>query len=84
MSIVVTLNPKLEALLQSRAAKQGQDINFIASELLANILDWEEKDSEEAIKGIQTGLDDFESGRYRSFQDFAEEQRHKYNLPANS
>jgi predicted transcriptional regulator len=84
MSIVVTLNPKLEALLHSRAAKQGQDINSIASELLASILDWEEKDSEEAIKGIQKGLDDFESGRYRSFQDFAEEQRHKYNLPANS
>ena len=71
-------------MLHSRAAKQGQDINFIASELLTSILDWEEKDSEEAIKGIQKGLDDFESGRYRSFQDFAEEQRHKYNLPANS
>ncbi|MBD2187183.1 hypothetical protein [Pseudanabaena mucicola] len=84
MSIVVTLNPKLEALLHSRAAKQGQDINSIASELLASILDWEEKDSEEAIKGIQKGLDDFEAGRYRSFQDFAEEQRYKYNLPANS
>ena len=38
MSIVVTLNPKLEALLHSRATKQGQDVNFIASELLANIL----------------------------------------------
>lgn len=84
MSIVVTLNPKLEALLHIRAAKQGQDVNFIASELLASILDWEEKDSEEALKGIQKGLDDFEAGRYRSFQDFAEEQRHKYNLPANS
>jgi predicted transcriptional regulator len=84
MSIVVTLNPKLEALLHSRAVKQGQDVNFIASELLASILDWEEKDSEEAIRGIQKGLNDFDSGRFRSFQDFAEEQRHKYNLPANS
>jgi predicted transcriptional regulator len=84
MSIVVTLNPKLEALLHSRATKQGQDVNFIASELLASILDWEEKDSEEAIRGIQKGLNDFDSGRFRSFQDFAEEQRHKYNLPANS
>jgi predicted transcriptional regulator len=84
MSIVVTLNPKLEALLHSRAVKQGQDVNFIASELLASILDWEEKDSEEAIRGIQKGLNDFDAGRFRSFQDFAEEQRHKYNLPANS
>ncbi len=84
MSIVVTINPKLEALLYSRAAKQGQDVSFMASQLLANILDWEEKDSQEAIKGIQAGLDDFESGRFRSFQDFAEEQRHRYNLPTNS
>jgi hypothetical protein len=83
VSIVVTLNPRLEALLHSRATKQGQDVDLVVSELLANILDWEEKDSEEAIKGIQTGLDDFESGRYRSFQDFAEEHRHRYNLPAN-
>ncbi len=84
MSIVVTLNPKLEALLHSRAARQGQDVNFVATELLASILNWEEKDSEEAIKGIQKGFDDFESGRYRSLQDFADEQRNKYNLPANS
>jgi len=84
MSIVVTLNPKLEALLHSRATKQGQDVDLVVSELLASILDWEEKDSEEAIKGIQTGLDDFESGRYRSFQDFSEEHRHRYNLSANS
>lgn len=84
MSIVVTLNPELEALLHSRAAQQGQDINFVATELLASILNWEEKDSEEAIKGIQQGLDDFEAGRYRSFQDFADEQRNKYNLSANS
>ena len=84
MSIVVTLNPELEALLHSRAAQQGQDVNFVATELLASILNWEENDSEEAIKGIQQGLDDFEAGRYRSFQDFADEQRNKYNLPANS
>jgi hypothetical protein len=38
MSIVVTLNPKLEALLHSRASKQGQNVNFVVSELLANIL----------------------------------------------
>lgn len=83
MSIVVTLNPKLEALLHSRAMKQGQGVDLIVSELLASILDWEEKDSEESIKGIQTGLDDFEVGRYRDFQDFAQEQYQRYDLPTN-
>ncbi|WP_448570741.1 hypothetical protein [Trichothermofontia sp.] len=84
MTIVVTLSPELEALLQSKAAQQGQDISQLASELLANALAWEIQDSEEAITGIQQGLADFESGKFRPFQDFAEEQRQKYNLPANS
>jgi predicted transcriptional regulator len=84
MTIVVTLSPELEALLRNRAVQQGQDVNLLAAELLASILEWEEQDSKEAIDGIQQGLDDFEAGRFRSFQDFSEEQRHKYNLQANS
>ena len=80
MAIVITLSPELEALLRHRALQQGQDLNLVASELLASVLAWEAQDSEEAIKGIQQGLDDFEAGRFRSFQDFAEEQRRKYNL----
>ena len=84
MAIVVTLSPELEALLRDRATQRGQDVNVVASELLASVLELEDQDAEEATKGIQQGLDDFEAGRFRSFQDFAEEQRHKYNLPANS
>ena len=84
MTIVVTLSPELEALLYDRAAQLGQDVNTVASELLASVLEWEGQDVEEGIQGIQQGLDDFEAGRFRSFQNFAEEQRHKYDLPANS
>ena len=56
----------------------------MASELLASVLAWEEQDSEAAIRGIQQGLDDLEGDRFRSFEDFAEEKRRKYDLPANS
>jgi predicted transcriptional regulator len=84
MAIVITLSPELEALLRDKAARRGQDINFVASELLADILVWEAQDSEEAVKDIQQGLDDFEAGRFRSFENFAEEQRHKYKLPTDS
>ena len=83
MAIVVTLSPELEALLRDKAAQRGQNVSFVASELLTSVLEWEVKDSEGAIKGIQQGLDDFEAGRFRSFHEFAEEQRHKYNLPAD-
>jgi predicted transcriptional regulator len=84
MAIVVTLSPELETLLLDRAARQGQEVNLVASELLAGVLEWQEQDSAEAIKGIQRGLDDFEVGRFRDFQEFAEEQHLKYHLPADS
>lgn len=84
MAIVISLSPEAEARLRERAAQQGQDVNLVASELLARVLEWEAQDSEEAVEGIQRGLDDFEAGRFRSFHEFAEERRHKYNLPVDS
>ncbi len=83
MAIFVTLSPELEALLRDKAARLSQNVDIVASQLLANALEWEVQDSQEAIKGIQQGLDDFEAGRFRSFDEFAEEQGRKYNLPAD-
>ncbi|MEH2381886.1 MAG: hypothetical protein V7K27_23845 [Nostoc sp.] len=84
MAIVVSLSPELEARLREKAAQQGQDVSFLAAQLLEAVLEWEVQDSEAAIKGIQQGLEDFEAGRFRSFDDFADQQRRKYNLPADS
>jgi hypothetical protein len=67
MTIVVTLSPELEEQLREKAIHQGQDINLVAAELLANILNEEAQDSAEAIQGIQQGLDDFSIGKFRSF-----------------
>jgi hypothetical protein len=82
MTIVINLTPELEEQLRKKATQQGQDINLVASELLASVLAWEAQDSEDAIKGIQQGLNDFETKKFRSFNEFADEQRCKYNLPA--
>lgn len=82
MTIVINLTPELEEQLRKKATHQGQDISLVAAELLASVLEWEAQDSEEAVKGIQQGLDDFEAGNFRSFDEFADEQRRKYNLPA--
>jgi predicted transcriptional regulator len=82
MTIMINLTPELEEQLRKKATHQGQDISLVAAELLANVLEWEAQDSEEAIKGIQQGLDDFEAGNFRSFDEFADEQRRRYNLPA--
>ncbi|MDY6782984.1 MAG: hypothetical protein SW833_10625 [Cyanobacteriota bacterium] len=39
--------------------QQGQDISIVAAELLARVLEWELQESEEAVAGIQHGLDNF-------------------------
>jgi predicted transcriptional regulator len=75
MTIVISPCSEVEARLRKKAARQGQDVNLVAAELLASVLQWEAQDSEEAIEGIQRGLDDFEAGRFCSFNEFAEEQR---------
>ena len=78
MAILISLSPEIEARLRAKADQQGQDVSLVAAELVARVLEWEAQDSEEAIEGIQGGLDDFEAGRFRSFHEFAEEQRRKY------
>jgi plasmid stability protein len=84
MSIVINLPPELEALLRSRAAQQEQDVDLFTSALLVNLFEQEKQEIEDALQGIQQSSEDFEAGRYRSFQEFAEEQRRKYNLPTDS
>ncbi|GAA6616199.1 hypothetical protein [Scytonema sp. NUACC26] len=83
MAITVTLSPEIEAKLCKQAAIQGKDIVVLATELLANAIEWETKDCEEAVAGIQSGLEAFEAGEFRSFDKFADEQRRKHNLLTN-
>jgi predicted transcriptional regulator len=71
MTFVVNLSPELEAQLREKAIRQGQDINTVASELLASILQEEAQDAAEAVKGIQHGLDDFSAGNFRPFNEYA-------------
>ncbi len=84
MSIMISLSPEMEARLREKAIEEQQDINVVATDLLARILGWELEDSTAAIAGIQQGLDDFEAGKSRSFDDFAAAQRLKYHLPLDS
>mgnify|MGYP006301750307 FL=1 len=80
MPIVINLSPEVEAQLQEKAARVGQDINLVAAEILTEVLASEAQELQESIKGIQRGLDDFEAGRSRSFKEFAEEKRRQYNV----
>lgn len=80
MAFTISLSPDIEARLQAKAKLQGQDINTLAAELLTQLIQWEQQDTEEAITGIQQGLTNFVAGRSRDFQDFVTEQHQKYDL----
>jgi hypothetical protein len=56
-SVTINLNPETEALLRKRAAQQGQEIHIcsisVASHWLADVLQWDEQEAQEAVQGIQ-------------------------------
>lgn len=74
MTIVISLSPEVEARLREKAAQSGQDVSIVAAQMLASVLEWEAQDSQEAIEGIQRGLDDFDAERFRSFDEFAKKR----------
>jgi predicted transcriptional regulator len=71
MTIAISLSLEVEARLREKAAQSGQDVSIVAAQMLASALEWEAQDSQEAIEGIQRGLDDFEAAQFRSFDEFA-------------
>ena len=84
MTLTLNLPPEAEQRLREKAAREGQDAAVIATKVLVEALEWEARDSAEAVRGIQRGLDDFAAGRFRPFSEFAEEQRRKYHLPPDA
>ena len=79
----ITINPHTEAKLRERAVREGQDIDTLADTLLNMALEWEAQDRIEAVEGIRQGLQAFDEGRYRSFQEFAAEQRARFQLTSS-
>jgi predicted transcriptional regulator len=84
MSIVIDLSPEIESRLRNKASQRGQDINLMAAELLEVALTWEEEDLVESIAAIQEGLDDFEAGRFQSFESFAQAKRKMFDVTIES
>ena len=80
MSITLDLPPQIETLLRQRAETTGQDIKQLAIAVLTLGLSLGEEEFFESIEGIQSGLNDFEQGRFSSLEGFVAEQNQKYGL----
>ena len=80
MTWTIQLPPETEHRLRERAVQQGETAEAVALAILIDALERDAQETTEAVEGIRRGLEDFEAGRFRSFSDFAEEQRRKHRL----
>ena len=65
MTLVVDLPPRAKEWLREKAIQERQSEEAIASRVLAEALEWEAQDFQEAAEGIRKGLEDAEAGRVK-------------------
>jgi hypothetical protein len=66
--------------LEEFARRRGKSPADALDEALANYLEWEQQDFEEAVQGIQQGYDDVKAGRTRPADKFIGDLGQKHGL----
>jgi predicted transcriptional regulator len=78
---MIALKPERKAQLEEYAQRRGQDPAEALDEALADYLEWERQDFEEAVDGIHQGYEDMKAGRTRLATEFLADMRQKHDLP---
>jgi len=77
---MIPLKPERRAQLEEYAKRRGQDPATALDDALATYLEWERQDFNEAVEGIQRGLDDMKAGRGRPASEVLADLRRKHDL----
>jgi predicted transcriptional regulator len=75
MTLVLELPPKVEAALRELADREGVSTEAAATQLITELLAREAEDFEDAVAGIQRGLDAGAAGRERRLEEILAERR---------
>ena len=78
---MLPLTPERKAQLDEYAQRHGKDPAAALDEVLAEALEWEQQDYQEAVEGIRRGYVDYKAGRVRPVEESLEELRAKHGLP---
>ena len=78
---VIPIKPERKAQLEEYAQRRGQDPAAALDKALAEYLEWERQDFEQAVEGIQQGYEDVKAGRTQPIEEALEELRLKHGLP---
>ena len=69
------------AQLEDFARRRGKDTTAALDEALAEYLDWERQDYQEAVEGVRRGLEDVKAGRTEPADTFLDAFARKHGLP---
>jgi predicted transcriptional regulator len=78
---MISLTAERKAQLDDYAHRHGQEPAAALDDVLADALEWERQDYQEAVEGIRQGYAEFKTGRARPVAEAFEELREKHGLP---
>lgn len=77
----VPIKPERLAQLDDLARRRGKSTADALDDVLADYLEWERQDYQEAVEGIRQGDEDVKGGRARPAGEFLDEFARKHDLP---
>ena len=77
----VPLNPERLAQPEDLARRRGKSTADALDDVLAEYLEWERQDYQEAVEGVRQGYEDVKAGRTRPADQFLDDFARKHGLP---
>jgi predicted transcriptional regulator len=78
---MISITDERKAQLEEYAHRHGQEAEIALDAVLADALEWERLDYQQAVEGIRQGYADLQAGRVRPVAEAFEELRKKHDLP---
>ena len=79
--MTITIALETEVKLREKAYREGRDVDTLADDLLARVLEDEKREQTESTAAIQAGLNAGKAGREKPLNQYIIEQRKKYGWP---
>ena len=68
--MTITIAPQTEAKLKEMASREGREVNALADDLLAAVVEAADRDHLETLAGIERGRHAYAEGRSRPFSEY--------------
>ena len=78
----IPLKPERQAALEQFAFERGQSPADALDDAVTSFLEWQTRDFNEAVEGVQRGYEDVKAGRTRPAKDVFVDLRRKHDFPS--